>query len=33
MTAFVVVNPTSANGRTGRDWPKIRASAGRCLPR
>src|SRR5438067_4814160 len=25
MTAFVVVNPRAGDGRTGRQWPKIRA--------
>ena len=26
MTAFVVFNPNSANGRTGRDWREIEAA-------
>jgi YegS/Rv2252/BmrU family lipid kinase len=32
MTAFVVVNPTSGNGSTGRDWPKIRAALEGVFP-
>jgi YegS/Rv2252/BmrU family lipid kinase len=32
MTAFVVVNPTSRNGDTGRDWPKIRAALEGVFP-
>ena len=31
MTAFVVVNPRSGNGRTGRDWKRDRAQLGRRL--
>ena len=27
MSAFVVVNPRSGNGRTGRDWPRRRVNA------
>jgi YegS/Rv2252/BmrU family lipid kinase len=33
MTAFVVVNPQSANGRTARDWPKIKKSLEEIFPR
>ena len=32
MTAFVVVNPKSANGRTGRDWPKIKPALEKLFP-
>jgi YegS/Rv2252/BmrU family lipid kinase len=32
MTAFVIVNPTSGNGGTGRDWPKIRAGLETLFP-
>ena len=32
MTAFVVVNPTSGNGGTGHDWPKIRAGLELLFP-
>ena len=32
MTAFVVVNPMSGSGRTGRDWPKIRAGLEGVFP-
>ena len=32
MTAFVVVNPRSGNGRTKRDWPKIRARLETLFP-
>jgi diacylglycerol kinase (ATP) len=32
MTAFVVVNPASDNGRTGRDWPKHRAALESVFP-
>jgi diacylglycerol kinase (ATP) len=33
MTAFVVVNPASGDGATGRDWPKIRAALEALFPR
>jgi diacylglycerol kinase (ATP) len=32
MTAFVVVNPRSANGRTGRDWPEIHKGLASLFP-
>jgi diacylglycerol kinase (ATP) len=32
VTAFVVVNPKSANGRTGRDWPKIKTALESVFP-
>jgi diacylglycerol kinase (ATP) len=32
MTAFVVVNPRSANGRTARDWPKIKTALESVFP-
>lgn len=32
MSAFVVVNPRSANGRTGRDWPKIERALSHAYP-
>ncbi len=32
MSAFVVVNPRSANGRTGRDWREIERALGRAYP-
>jgi YegS/Rv2252/BmrU family lipid kinase len=32
MTAFVVVNPKAGNGRTGRDWPTIRAGLEGIFP-
>ncbi len=32
MTAFVVVNPKSAGGQTGRDWPKIKIALERAFP-
>jgi len=32
MTAFVVVNPRSARGRTGRAWPHIRAGLQSAFP-
>jgi YegS/Rv2252/BmrU family lipid kinase len=32
MSAFVVVNPRSANGRTGRDWRMIETALGRAYP-
>jgi len=32
MSAFVVVNPRSANGRTGRDWRAIEAALGLAYP-
>ena len=32
MTAFVIVNPTSADGGTGRDWPKIRTALEGVFP-
>jgi YegS/Rv2252/BmrU family lipid kinase len=32
MTAFVIVNPASGNGNTGRDWPKIRAALESVFP-
>ena len=32
MTAFVVVNPQSANGRTRQDWPKIRPELEKLFP-
>ncbi|HWA70214.1 MAG TPA: diacylglycerol kinase family protein [Rhizomicrobium sp.] len=32
MTAFVVFNPNSAGGRTGRDWQQIEAALERVFP-
>ena len=32
MTAFVVVNPQSANGRTGQDWPRIQPELEKLFP-
>jgi diacylglycerol kinase (ATP) len=32
MTAFVVVNPRSGNGRTGRDWKEIERALGAVYP-
>lgn len=32
MTAFVIVNPASGNGGTGRDWPKIRTALEGVFP-
>ena len=32
MTAFVVVNPRSANGRTGREWRAIERALGAAFP-
>jgi diacylglycerol kinase (ATP) len=32
MTAFVIVNPRSANGRMERDWPKIKAGLENVFP-
>jgi YegS/Rv2252/BmrU family lipid kinase len=32
MTAFVIVNPKSANGHTGRDWPKIKSALESAFP-
>jgi diacylglycerol kinase (ATP) len=32
MTAFVVVNPGADNGRTGRDWPKLRHALENVFP-
>jgi diacylglycerol kinase (ATP) len=32
MTAFVVVNPRSANGRTRADWPKIKPELEKLFP-
>ncbi len=32
MTAFVVVNPRSGNGRTGRDWKRIERTLGPLFP-
>ncbi len=32
MTAFVVVNPRSANGRTGREWRTIECALGAAFP-
>ncbi|MBV9902940.1 MAG: hypothetical protein JO346_00005, partial [Alphaproteobacteria bacterium] len=32
MTAFVVVNPRSANGRTGRDWQSIESKLRAIYP-
>jgi diacylglycerol kinase (ATP) len=32
MTAFVIVNPKAANGRTGRDWPKIKSGLESLFP-
>jgi YegS/Rv2252/BmrU family lipid kinase len=32
MTAFVVVNPQSAGGRTGSDWPKIKPQLEKLFP-
>jgi len=32
MSAFVVVNPRSANGRTGREWRAIETALGRAYP-
>ena len=32
MSAFVVVNPRSANGRTGREWSAIETALGRAYP-
>jgi YegS/Rv2252/BmrU family lipid kinase len=33
MSAFVVVNPRSGNGRTGRDWKEIEPALARVYPR
>ena len=33
MTAFVVVNPKSANGRTRQDWPRIKPELEKLFPR
>jgi YegS/Rv2252/BmrU family lipid kinase len=32
MTAFVIVNPNSANGRTRQDWPKIQPELEKLFP-
>jgi len=32
MTAFVIVNPKAGNGRTRRDWPKIKSSLEKLFP-
>ena len=32
MTAFIVVNPHSANGRTRQDWPRIKPELEKLFP-
>ena len=32
MSAFVVVNPRSGNGRTGREWRAIERALGQVYP-
>src|SRR5580658_5864096 len=32
MTAFVVVNPASDNGRTGRNWPRLQTALENVFP-
>jgi diacylglycerol kinase (ATP) len=32
MSAFVIVNPRSANGRTARDWPRIKPELEKLFP-
>ena len=32
MTAFVVFNPNSANGKTGHDWQAIEAALEKVFP-